>query len=143
MKPGRRSWLAEVLPITEIKSYHAHIYYKDADERAIAEQVRNQIAEQFLVRLGRWHDLLVGPHARPMYQVAFATEVFASFVPWLMLNRQCLTILLHPNSGMPRRDHLVNPFWFGEVLPIMNIELLPEQSNEDETEAPNTTPTLS
>jgi hypothetical protein len=33
----------------------------------------------------------VGPHHQAMYQVAFAKEVFADLVPWLMLS-----ILVHP-----------------------------------------------
>lgn len=124
-----------------IPSYHAHIYYKTAEERAKAEVIRSQIAKTFLVRLGRWRDEPVGPHAAPMFQVAFSAEIFPEFIPWLMLNRQGLTILLHPNTGRPRDDHLVYPFWFGEVLPIMNIEFLPEEDTGEMLEMePNTAP---
>jgi aromatic ring-cleaving dioxygenase len=126
-----------------IVSYHAHIYYRSPEERAKAEQIREQIAARFVVRLGRWHDKRIGPHAAPMYQVAFATEVFSAFVRWLMLNRQGLVILLHPNTGAPRGDHLVRAIWYGEVLPIMNPEQLPETSDEDEAVHPNTTPGVS
>ncbi len=127
--------------IARIGSYHAHIYYRTPEQRAQAEHLRTQIAERFSVQLGRWRDMVVGPHAAPMFQVAFATESFPIFVPWLMLNRENLTILLHPNSGQPRRDHQVHAVWFGEVLPIMNPEHLPETSSDDETVTPNTTPT--
>lgn len=121
-------------------SYHAHIYYRTPEEHAKAEKLRAQIAERFPVRLGRWRDMPVGPHAAPMYQIAFAPEIFPIFVPWLMLNRQSLTILLHPNTGNPRRDHLVHAIWFGEILPILNPGQLPETSEEDETISPNTAP---
>jgi DOPA 4,5-dioxygenase len=123
-----------------IPSYHAHIYYRNADERAKAETIRAQIDETFLVRLGRWRDEPVGPHAAPMFQVAFLASVFPTFIPWLMLNRQGLTILLHPNTGRPRDDHVINPFWFGEVLPIMNQQFLPEVSDEELEMEPNTSP---
>jgi DOPA 4,5-dioxygenase len=123
-----------------IQSFHAHIYYRTAEERTAAETLRAQIGERFLVQLGRWHDKPIGPHERAMYQVAFNPEVFASFVPWLMLNRNGLTVLLHPNTGHPRADHLVNAAWLGEKLNIENVEFLPEQSDEDETAVPNTTP---
>ncbi len=106
-----------------IQSFHAHIYFRDGEERAKAEVLRNQIGERFLVQLGRWHDKLV-----------------AAFVPWLMLNRNGLAILLHPNTGRPRADHLVNAVWFGEILPIENVEALPEESDEDERAVPNTSP---
>lgn len=128
--------------VATIISYHAHIYFRTPEERAKAEEIRAQIAERFSVRLGRSRDLPVGPHSAPMYQVAFAPQIFPAFVPWLMLNRQGLTVLLHPNTGAPRSDHLLRAVWYGEVLPIRNPEQLPEASDEDETVSVNTTPTL-
>jgi aromatic ring-cleaving dioxygenase len=132
------------MPLEKIVGYHAHIYFKDAQERAVAETLRAQIGERFTVQLGRWHDRLVGPHARPMYQVAFEVETFATFVPFLMLNRAGLTILVHPDTRQPRRDHLVHALWLGEVLPIMNVEQL-EVSREGMPKdpiVPNTAPSI-
>jgi len=122
-----------------IPSYHAHIYFRNSEERAKAEQVRDQIAARFVVRLGRWHEVPVGPHSAPMYQVAFLAEIFPDFIPWLMLNRQGLVILLHPNTGRPRDDHELRPFWFGEVLAIKG-DVLPEISAEEMEMEPNTKP---
>lgn len=117
-------------PIAAIQSYHAHIYFDGTDARIRAEAVRQQIFARFAVQLGRWHDRLIGPHAAPMYQVAFAVGEFATFVPWLMLNRQDLPVLIHPNTGNARRDHITNAIWLGEKLPILHPEDLPE-STED------------
>jgi aromatic ring-cleaving dioxygenase len=53
-----------------------------------------------------------------MYQIAFAPELLPALLPFLMLNRMGLTILLHPQSGRPRDDHTLNAVWMGEVLPV-------------------------
>lgn len=131
-----------IMPINEITSYHAHIYFNDAAERETAAEVRARIGERFLVRLGRWHEKPIGPHSRPMYQVAFGTDVFATLVPWLMLNRAGLTILVHPNTANARRDHVVHAFWMGMILPIVRPEQLPESRDNDlDLEIlPNTSP---
>jgi DOPA 4,5-dioxygenase len=102
-----------------ISSYHAHIYYDPATSRVRAEQLRERVAQRFpQAKLGRWHDEMVGPHPQSMYQIAFPSEMLASFMPWLMLNREGLTVLLHPDTGNSYRDHTAHAVWFGAVLPL-------------------------
>ncbi|HUD89512.1 MAG TPA: DOPA 4,5-dioxygenase family protein [Xanthobacteraceae bacterium] len=102
-----------------IKDYHAHIYYDPATSRGRAERLRERVAAAFPdAKLGRWHDELVGPHPQSMYQIAFPTPMLEKFVPWLMLNRDGLTILLHPETGDDYTDHSAHAAWFGAVLPL-------------------------
>ena len=128
--------------ITEIASYHAHIYY-DAASRPRAERLRAWVAERFLVRLGNWHDEAVGPHPQAMFQIAFAREAFAQLVPWLMLNRLGLTVLVHPNTDNERADHLIHALWMGQILPLdatgLSESLRAEGRSHAEV-APNTEP---
>ena len=100
-----------------IREYHAHIYY-DAGTRRAAAELRADLSEHFDVILGRWRDEPVGPHPVAMYQVAFEPAVFAEFVPWLMLNRRGLTILVHPDTGHDVPDHEDHPLWLGEKLDL-------------------------
>jgi DOPA 4,5-dioxygenase len=130
-------------PLSRILSYHAHVYYDPAHTRVQAEALRQQIAERFRVQLGRWHDVPVGPHTAAMYQVAFEVAQFATLVPWLMLNRNGLDVLVHPNTLVPRDDHLVHALWLGRPLPLKE-ETLPLQIEAAQESAiePNTAPTL-
>ena len=109
------------LPVdaTAIAHYHAHVYYDPAASRDRAERLRGQLAARFPdARLGRWHDAPVGPHPQAMYQVAFPAAILADLVPFLMLNREGLTALLHPETGDDYADHARHAVWFGEVLPL-------------------------
>jgi len=102
-----------------VATYHAHVYYDPEKTRRKAERLRRRIGAQFPeARLGRWHDELVGPHPQSMYQIAFAADMLADFVPWLMQNRDGLTVLLHPETGDDYRDHTAHACWFGAVLPL-------------------------
>lgn len=105
----------------EIKGFHAHIYY-DPETRAAAQRVREGLGARFDVELGRWHDEPVGPHPKPMYQVAFSLAQFGEVVPWLMLHRQGLVVLVHPETGDSVGDHLERCLWLGEKLKL-NVEV--------------------
>jgi DOPA 4,5-dioxygenase len=105
-----------------ITGFHAHIYY-DPVSRDAAAWVREELGAKFDVRLGRWHDQAIGPHPKSMYQVAFLPQQFGEVVPWLMLNRQGLDVLIHPETGNDVQDHTANALWLGEKLEL-NIEFL-------------------
>ena len=99
-----------------ITGYHAHVYY-DGATKAVAEQVRAGLAA-FDVALGRWHDQPVGPHPCGSYQVAFEPALFARIVPWLALNRQGLTVFIHPETGQHLEDHRDRALWLGRQQPL-------------------------
>jgi len=103
----------------EIKHYHAHVYYDPASSRDRAARLRERVAAIFPdVTLGRWHDAPVGPHTQSMYQLGFPPPLLASFLPWLMLNRDGLSILLHPGTGDAYADHIDHAVWLGSVVPL-------------------------
>lgn len=104
--------------IEQIRVFHAHIYYDPVRTREDAARVREELDARFDVRLGRWHDVEVGPHTQAMYQVVFTPEQFGEIVQWLILNRRGLDVLVHPDTGWPRRNHVEHGIWLGRQLPI-------------------------
>jgi len=101
----------------DIHGYHAHVYF-DSSTRELALRLRERIGAEFDVQLGRVHDRPVGPHPRAMYQVAFEPAQFARIVPWLMLHREGLDVLVHPETGHERADHTRHALWLGDKQPL-------------------------
>jgi aromatic ring-cleaving dioxygenase len=116
-KDPRTNAATAVIEPSRITGYHAHVYY-DQTTRASAEWLRDRIEQNFVVRMGRWRETPVGPHPKSMYQIAFDTSVFALLVPWLMLNRRGLSIMIHPETGNAYSDHAFNALWLGEPLKL-------------------------
>jgi DOPA 4,5-dioxygenase len=98
--------------VAAITGYHAHVYY-DAATKERAARLRAKLEAAFEVELGRWHDKPIGPHPCGSYQVAFEPELFADLVPWLAMNRDDLTVFIHPQTGDDIPDHRDYAIWLG------------------------------
>ncbi len=109
--------MAEEKSGDSIKGYHAHIYYDEAS-RPVAARIRERLDALFTVKLGRWREEPVGPHPSSMYQVAFAPDQFDRVVPWLALNHDGLSVLIHPDTGEAVPDHEDRAMWLGKQLPL-------------------------
>ncbi len=104
-------------PTGAITGYHAHVYY-DPATRSEAAVLREGAESRFKVRMGRWHDVPIGPHPQAMYQIAFGVEEFPHLVPWLMVNRGSLAVLVHPLTDDEYEDHSHHALWLGAILPL-------------------------
>jgi len=102
------------LDVSNITSWHAHVYF-DAAGRDAAWALREAIIAHFgdTVEMGRFHERPVGPHPQWSYQVAFAPGQFADVAGWLALNHGALDVFLHPNTGDQLRDHRDSAVWIG------------------------------
>ncbi len=115
--------------LSDIRDFHAHIYYEPGVTEEAAAQLRERVAGEFpRAVLGRWHAQPIGPHSRAMYQIAFPVDLFGELAPWLMLNRAGLSVLLHPSTGDHPRDHTEHAAWLGEKLPL-RMEAFAERGN--------------
>lgn len=116
--------MGQINEIGAIREYHAHIYF-DVGSRERAVELRTMVEQQFTARIGPLRDGPAGPHLFAQYSIAFDAEQFSALVPFLMMNRMGLTLLVHPLSGRSWDDHTLNAMWAGEVLPV-NLAFLRE-----------------
>ena len=104
--------------MAEAREYHAHVYYRDPQERSRAARLREKVFREFEVELGRWRDEPVGPHPAAMYQIKFAPDIFGTLVPWLSFHHDGLAILIHPETGEHVSDHTERALWLGDQLGV-------------------------
>jgi aromatic ring-cleaving dioxygenase len=104
------------LPI-EISGYHAHVYY-DPATRPHAERLAETIGKEFPVQFGGLHHGPVGPHPIANLQIIFTVAEFQNVVPWLMLNREGLDVLIHPLTDDSVEDHSRYGLWLGTPVPL-------------------------
>ena len=105
--------------MTSIAGYHAHIYF-DADTVEQAEQLAQNASQLFELEVGRFHRKPVGPHPMWSCQLAFTPEHFGEVIPWLALNRDGLTLFIHPDTNDFIKDHTDHAIWMGSIE-ILNL----------------------
>ena len=93
--------------------YHAHVYF-DAATAVHARTLHTAAAEDLNVKVGRFHEKLVGPHPCWSFQVAFEAEAFGTVIGWLDKRRKGLTIFVHGRTGDDYADHTDFAYWLGE-----------------------------
>jgi len=107
-----------------IDGYHGHVYY-GPETRALAERVRETLAATFGVEARQLSDAPIGPHLVPQFRFTFTTAQFDKVVPWLMLNRQGLDVLVHPLTDNSYDDHSRYAIWLGSPVALKLDTLRP------------------
>jgi aromatic ring-cleaving dioxygenase len=103
--------------MTEVKGYHAHVYY-NPDTKPAAAKLRETIIGKFNVEPGAFSDEPRGPHPISQFNVIFETPEFQNIVPWLMLNRDGLDVLVHPLTDSSYNDHTALAMWLGTPVTL-------------------------
>ena len=101
----------------KIDGYHAHIYY-DTATRPRAQRLRDTIASTLGVEVRELSDEPRGPHPVPQFRFTFTTAQFGNVVPWLMLNREGLDVLVHPLTDNSYDDHSRYAVWLGSPVAL-------------------------
>jgi DOPA 4,5-dioxygenase len=113
--------------MSDNKGYHAHVYY-NAETKPAAEKLRETLIGKFKVEGGALSDEPRGPHPISQFAVIFETPEFQNIVPWLMLNREGLDVLVHPLTESSYDDHSKNALWLGTPVPMRLDILRPKYS---------------
>ncbi|WP_290699542.1 DOPA 4,5-dioxygenase family protein [Amphritea sp.] len=108
-------------PPIKISAYHAHVYF-NADSLDQAVEFCEQTRDTQGITMGRVHQKLVGPHPGWSCQLSFGSEKIAAILPWLILNRNGLSVFIHPVTGNDLDDHTQYVMWLGDSKPL-NLEL--------------------
>jgi aromatic ring-cleaving dioxygenase len=103
--------------MSTISGYHAHVYF-DAAEHEKAQRLCEAARAAFGVAVGRMHDRPVGPHPRGSCQLTVAADQLASVLPWLIVNRDGLTVFAHAQTGDALKDHTEHVIWLGPSEPL-------------------------
>jgi len=98
--------------------YHAHIYYDPEKTRGAAERVCAAVDEKFRVEIDGFRDEPRGPHPISNVLVVFKPDQFEHVVPYLMLNRDGLDVLVHPLTLDAVEDHSLYAIWLGNPVEL-------------------------
>ena len=98
--------------------YHAHIYYDPAKTRTVADGVCAALGEKFEVEIEEFRDTPRGPHPISNALVIFKPDQFERVVPYLMLNREGLDVLVHPLTTDAVEDHSSYAIWLGNPVEL-------------------------
>lgn len=104
--------------MTPATGYHAHLYWTGIKQRTLADHLCDELVSRFGAVPGTRRESAGGPHPAAEIHVGFGLEVFGAVVPWLMVNRAGLSVLVHPQTGDALADHTTHALWLGLPLPI-------------------------
>jgi len=112
-------------------AYPTRMYAFDASHHKKLPLTAAQVPE---LRIYRVWEQPVGPHPVGMFEVnIFTPAQFGAFVPWLVIHRGPLSVLLHPNTDDELRDHTQRASWLGTPWPL-NLRVF--KPKEEVKEAP-------
>ena len=110
---------------SDVRNYHVHIYFEAGTAGwagmtgVTAEEVAATLKKKFPDMVGRISKVAAqGPHTKPNYAISLKPEGFAQVVQFLQLNRNDLSILVHPHTGDEIFDHKEAALWLGEPVAL-------------------------
>jgi len=99
-----------------------HIYYMQnvPEEMKYARELHERVRREFPeLRIYRFWEKPVGPHPVAMFEVnTFNPHQTGAFFSWLTVWRGPCSVLIHPNTDNPYKDHTELMSWMGRPWPL-------------------------
>ncbi|KAH0542498.1 hypothetical protein FGG08_003094 [Glutinoglossum americanum] len=101
-------------------AFDIHIYHTTPAETEYARKLHTRIRLEFPeIRVYPFHDRPIGPHPAGMFELnVFTPAQLGALVGFLVIYRQGLKVLLHPNTGEVYGDHMVRAGWWGGEMEL-------------------------
>ncbi|KAH9932661.1 DOPA-like domain-containing protein [Amylocystis lapponica] len=130
--PGPLSKAYETFPdpiVSTNNGFDFHIYYiqSSPSQMQYAKELHERVRREFPeLRIYKFWDKPVGPHPVAMFEVnVFNPHQLGAFFSWLVVNRGPCSVLVHPHTGNPLKDHTELMSWIGQPWPLLT-ETLPK-----------------
>lgn len=105
-------------------NYHFHIYY-DLSCRNQAKIIQDYFLSRqpnHDVSVGQMWDKLIGPHSKPQFALEYlqrdTNDCFKKIYDYLLLNRNDLSVLIHPLINDEVKAHTTMAVWMGNKLDL-------------------------
>ncbi len=100
------------------EGFEAFVYVAP-DQKDVGLGVKNSIAKLgFNLVIGAQADKAQDLHPTGYFRLDFDLDEFGIIVPWLMINRQKLSVLIVPKTKNRRADFKKHALWLGTPLPF-------------------------
>lgn len=116
------------------EDFHLHLYF-NADSRGSALAIRESLKDvrDFAYELPPVREAPIGPHRWPIWSIWVDRANFTPVVEWMMRHHRRHSVLIHPETGDPLKDHTDHAMWLGTPRPL-NLDALRE---DDQTAGPD------
>ena len=113
--------IEEALEVSAIQGYHVHVYFDESTFEK-AQEICQRVSEKFDIAMGTLHKRCVGPHPMWSCQLSVEKGKFGRVIPWMMKNREGLTIFTHAITGDDYIDHTAHTLWMGS-MPELKLDI--------------------
>jgi aromatic ring-cleaving dioxygenase len=101
----------------QMLKFHAHVFFDPGDAehaRAISAELPGATG----ATVTSWLDRPGGPLPQAQFQIELTSAELGTVTEWLMLHREGLSMLLHPETGDDLLDHTAHAAWLGTPLEL-------------------------